>query len=128
MFIIWIIPCALAPNMATLLVARFLDGLSGSAFLSIAGGSVGDLFSKEELSTPMMVYTASPFVGYVCIFLNPLAPDQYALGSAVTHNCVVCKLVTLLVETFQIQESDYTSESVALTRNHIARLEINTFK
>lgn len=63
MFVIWIIPCAVAHNIETMLVVRFLDGLSGSAFLSVAGGTVGDLFAKEHLSLPMMVYTASPFLG-----------------------------------------------------------------
>jgi len=63
MFCIWLIPCAVAKNIETLLIARFLDGMSGSAFLSVAGGTVGDLFDKSELSLPMMVYTASPFVG-----------------------------------------------------------------
>jgi hypothetical protein len=46
-----------------MLVSRFLDGLAGSAFLSVAGGTVGDMFAKHELSLPMMVYTASPFIG-----------------------------------------------------------------
>ncbi|KAL1649557.1 hypothetical protein SLS58_001614 [Diplodia intermedia] len=62
-FLIWLIPCALAQNMATTLVARFLDGLSGSAFLTVAGGTVGDCFARHELSAPMMIYTASPFIG-----------------------------------------------------------------
>jgi MFS family permease len=57
------LPCALAKNIATMLASRFLNGLAGSAFLSVAGGTVGDMFSKSELSMPMMVYTASPFVG-----------------------------------------------------------------
>jgi MFS family permease len=59
-FTIWMIPCAVAPNIQTMLVARFLDGLAGSAFLSVAGGTVGDLFARRELGGPMMVYTASP--------------------------------------------------------------------
>jgi MFS family permease len=46
-----------------MLVSRFLDGLAGSAFLSVAGGSVGDMFPRERLQAPMMVYTASPFIG-----------------------------------------------------------------
>ncbi|KAF1972627.1 MFS general substrate transporter [Bimuria novae-zelandiae CBS 107.79] len=62
-FLIWLIPCALAHNVQTMLVARFLDGLAGSAFLSVAGGTVGDMFAKHELSAPMIVYTASPFIG-----------------------------------------------------------------
>ena len=62
-FTIWLIPCALAKNIATMLIARFLDGLAGSAFLSVAGGSVGDMFPRERLQAPMMIYTASPFIG-----------------------------------------------------------------
>lgn len=46
-----------------MLVVRFIDGLAGSAFLSVAGGTVGDVFAKNELSLPMMIYTASPFLG-----------------------------------------------------------------
>lgn len=63
MFVIWLVPCAVAPNIVTMLIVRFLDGLSGSAFLSVAGGTVGDLFAKDQLSLPMMVFTASPFMG-----------------------------------------------------------------
>ncbi|OWO99132.1 hypothetical protein B2J93_1930 [Marssonina coronariae] len=63
MFLIWLIPSAVAQNIQTMFVARFLDGLSGSAFLSVAGGTVGDLFNREQLQLPMLIYTASPFVG-----------------------------------------------------------------
>jgi hypothetical protein len=63
MYLIWLIPCAVANNVATMLVSRFFDGLAGSAFLSVAGGTVGDMFPKEKLSMPMVIYTASPFVG-----------------------------------------------------------------
>lgn len=62
-FTVWLIPCAVAPNIQTMLIARFFDGLSGSAFLSVAGGTVGDMFAQHELQAPMMIYTASPFIG-----------------------------------------------------------------
>jgi MFS family permease len=52
-----------AKNIQTILIARFFDGLAGSAFLTVAGGTVGDLFNKERLQLPMMVYTASPIIG-----------------------------------------------------------------
>ncbi|KAF8458193.1 major facilitator superfamily domain-containing protein [Kalaharituber pfeilii] len=64
-FLIFLIPCAVARNMATLLVGRFLNGFAGSAFLSVAGGTVGDMFSGGDLGAPMMIYTASPFIGPV---------------------------------------------------------------
>lgn len=62
-FIIWLIPCAVAQNIQTMIVARFFDGLAGSAFLSVAGGTVGDMFTKETLQAPMLIYSASPFLG-----------------------------------------------------------------
>lgn len=62
-FLIWQIPSAVAKNIQTMLIARFFDGLSGSAFLSVAGGTVGDLFKREDLQFPMMIFTVSPFVG-----------------------------------------------------------------
>ena len=43
-----------------MLVSRFINGLAGSAFLSVAGGTVGDMFSRNQLQAPMMIYTASP--------------------------------------------------------------------
>ncbi|PKX88949.1 MFS transporter [Aspergillus novofumigatus IBT 16806] len=62
-FLIWLVPCAVARNIQTMIIARFFNGLSGSAFLSVAGGTVGDLFNRQELAAPMMFYTASPFIG-----------------------------------------------------------------
>lgn len=46
-----------------MIICRFFNGIAGSAFLSVAGGTVGDLFNRHELSAPMMVYTSSPFIG-----------------------------------------------------------------
>lgn len=69
MIFIWLIPCAVAKNIATILVTRFFQGFFSSAFLSVAGGTIGDMFNKQELSFPMMIYSASPFLGPV---LGPL--------------------------------------------------------
>ncbi|KAL0577765.1 hypothetical protein V5O48_004223 [Marasmius crinis-equi] len=56
---------AFAPNITVMLVFRFITGFCGSAFLSVAGGSVSDLFSNDEVATPMAFYTLSPFIGPV---------------------------------------------------------------
>ncbi|KAF8583523.1 MFS general substrate transporter [Ramaria rubella] len=56
-------PVAFANHIAIYLVFRFLNGLAGSAFLSVAGGSVSDLFDNASVATPMAVYTTSPFLG-----------------------------------------------------------------
>jgi MFS family permease len=49
----------------TWLVGRFLSGVSGSAFLSLSGGTVSDLFAPKKIGIPMAVYSASPFLGLV---------------------------------------------------------------
>ncbi|KIK59727.1 hypothetical protein GYMLUDRAFT_44161 [Collybiopsis luxurians FD-317 M1] len=56
---------AFAPDIAVHLVFRFLSGLSGSSFLSVAGGTVSDLFENRQVGTPMALYVLFPFVGSV---------------------------------------------------------------
>lgn len=63
MYVVWIVPQAAAQNVATVLVGRFLDGFSGSAFLAVSGGTVGDLFARHELQGPMLLFSLAPFVG-----------------------------------------------------------------
>lgn len=62
-YLIWTIPSAVAQNLATMVVSRFFDGLSGSAFLAVSGGTVNDLFTRENLKGPMLVYSIAPFLG-----------------------------------------------------------------
>lgn len=63
MYVVWIIPQAVAQNIATMIVGRFLDGFSGSTFLAVSGGTVGDLFTRNELQAPMAIFTVAPFIG-----------------------------------------------------------------
>jgi MFS family permease len=72
LFIVWIVPCAMANNIQTMLVARFVSGFVGAAFTSVAGGTVGDLFTKNTLLAPMMVYSASPLYAVSSECSNPL--------------------------------------------------------
>lgn len=62
-FTIWIIPCAVATNIETIIITRFFQGFSGSAFLSVSGGTVGDLFRPDKMAHPMTMFTAAPFLG-----------------------------------------------------------------
>ena len=45
----------LCTSTAVYLIFRFLGGYSGAAFLSIAGGSVSDMFSNSEVATYVAV-------------------------------------------------------------------------
>ncbi|KAH7921993.1 MFS general substrate transporter [Leucogyrophana mollusca] len=64
-FFIFSFPVAFAPDIAVFLVFRLLTGFCGSAFLSVAGGSVSDMFDNASVANPMAVYTMSPFIGPV---------------------------------------------------------------
>ncbi|RGP60848.1 hypothetical protein FLONG3_10700 [Fusarium longipes] len=77
MYVIWIIPQAVAQNIETVIVSRFLDGFSGSAFLAVSGGTVGDLFTAKEIQAPMLMFSIAPFVGPS---IGPL------IGGFINHN------------------------------------------
>ncbi|KIK94332.1 hypothetical protein PAXRUDRAFT_828105 [Paxillus rubicundulus Ve08.2h10] len=64
-FFILSFPVAFAPDIAVFLVFRLLTGLCGAAFLSVAGGSVSDMFPDSTVANPMAIYTMSPFIGPV---------------------------------------------------------------
>jgi len=102
LFVVWLVPCAVAQNIETILVARFFDGVAGSAFLSVAGGTVGDLFSRDELQAPMMIFTASPFVGppigpLIENFINQFANWRWSFYVLLIWAGVMLVLITLFI-------------------------------
>lgn len=62
-YVIFIVPQAVAKNIGVILVFRFLDGFAGSAFLAVAGGTIHDLFDRAQLQHPISVFSVSPFIG-----------------------------------------------------------------
>ncbi|KAJ3560579.1 hypothetical protein NPX13_g9254 [Xylaria arbuscula] len=63
MFVVWVIPSAVAHNSATIITTRFINGFVGSAFLSVAGGTVSDVFRRDQIQSPMTIISLSPFIG-----------------------------------------------------------------
>ncbi|GAB5592809.1 Synaptic vesicle transporter SVOP [Umbelopsis nana] len=61
--VVFIIPCAVAQNIGTLLVCRFIDGIAFSAPMTLVGGSLADLWKTEERGVPMAAFSAAPFIG-----------------------------------------------------------------
>lgn len=61
--VVFIIPCAVADNIATLLVCRAIDGIAFSAPMTLVGGTLSDLWPNEERGVPMAAFSAAPFVG-----------------------------------------------------------------
>jgi multidrug resistance protein len=61
--VIFVIPCAVAKNIGTLLVCRFIDGIAFSAPMTLVGGTLADLWRSEERGVPMAAFSAAPFAG-----------------------------------------------------------------
>ncbi|KAJ8063714.1 hypothetical protein OCU04_007577 [Sclerotinia nivalis] len=61
--VIFIIPCALAQNIETLIICRALDGIWFSAPMTLVGGTLADLWRNEERGVPMAAFSAAPFIG-----------------------------------------------------------------
>lgn len=64
--VIFIIPCAVAKNIGTLLVFRLLGGIAFSAPVTLIGGSLSDIWKAEERGVAMAIFSAAPFMGPVC--------------------------------------------------------------
>lgn len=64
-FFVFTWPTAFTTNIVVFLVFRFITGFCSSAFLSVAGGSVSDMFTDFAVATPMAVYSVTPFIGPV---------------------------------------------------------------
>lgn len=63
--VIFVIPCAVAKNIGTLLVCRLIDGLAFSAPMCLIGGNLADMFEAKERGLAMTVFSAAPFLGPV---------------------------------------------------------------
>lgn len=64
-FILFIfqLPLALAPNIATVIVCRLIQGFGGSAPLTNTGGTVSDLWERNSSGNAMMIYGLSSTFG-----------------------------------------------------------------
>lgn len=104
-FFIWQIPCAFAKNIETILIVRYLAGFSGSAFLSVSGGSISDLFSGPDLTFPMAIFSASPFLGPV---MGPLLGDfinQYTTWRWTFRLTMIWSFVIWILLIFAVPET-----------------------
>ncbi|KII94713.1 hypothetical protein PLICRDRAFT_47737 [Plicaturopsis crispa FD-325 SS-3] len=109
-------PIVFAPNLPVYLVFRFLTGFSGSAFLSVAGGSVSDLFTNDTVGNPMAVYTMSPFIGpvlgpllggYATLSLAPFLLIDTNLNWRWTYRVLICWIFAEMIALFLLVPETY---------------------
>ncbi|KAK9465930.1 major facilitator superfamily domain-containing protein [Lipomyces arxii] len=61
--VVFIIPCAVAQNIGTLLVCRLIDGIAFSAPMTLVGGTLADIWDNKDRGTAMAAFSAAPFIG-----------------------------------------------------------------
>ncbi|CAD6442598.1 f42aebb5-e7a6-4ad3-be1c-b77f14329f51 [Sclerotinia trifoliorum] len=62
-FAIFQIPVAVAQNLATIMVCRFIGGAFASAPLAINGGALADFFGPVDRGVAVCVFAAATFIG-----------------------------------------------------------------
>lgn len=78
LYVIFNIPCALSPNIGGVLVCRFLCGVFSSSGLSLAGGTIADIWSIEERGMAIAYFAAAPYCGPV---LGPIVTGWINVGT-----------------------------------------------
>lgn len=78
LYVIFNIPCALAPNIGCLLACRFLCGVFSSSGLSLAGGTIADVWNIEERGMAIAFFAAAPYCGPV---IGPIVTGWINVGS-----------------------------------------------
>ncbi|PWN49818.1 MFS general substrate transporter, partial [Violaceomyces palustris] len=78
-FTIWNAVAIASPNLASLLVFRFLAGLFGSSPLVNSGGTIADMFNANERGLAMAVFASAPFLGPA---IGPIIGGFIGLSSA----------------------------------------------
>ncbi|KAJ9607902.1 hypothetical protein H2200_007981 [Cladophialophora chaetospira] len=101
-FLVWLIPCAVAQNIQNMIIGRFFNGFAGSAFLAVAAGTVTDLFESKDIELPMMIFSASPFLGpaigpVVGGFINQFADWRWTFYTLLIWTGVLLALVIFFV-------------------------------
>ncbi|KAL2430363.1 Polyamine transporter 3 [Exophiala dermatitidis] len=106
LYTIFNIPCALSPNIGGLLVSRFLCGVFSSSGLSLAGGTIADIWNIEERGMAIAFFAAAPYCGPV---IGPIVCGWINIGSGrldlffwtnMAFSGVVMILVGLIPETY----------------------------
>jgi multidrug resistance protein len=64
-FVVFVIPCAVAKNIATILVSRFFGAFCAAAMISNAPGTVNDIVDEEHRALAFSIWSIGPMNGPV---------------------------------------------------------------
>jgi hypothetical protein len=74
-FIVFVIPCAVATNIETILVTRFFGAFCAAAMISNAPGTVNDIVDEEHRALAFSIWSIGPMNGPVIVCVRMLSND-----------------------------------------------------
>lgn len=105
-FVAFLIGCALAPTLNTLIVFRFLSGVFGSCPLTNGGGSISDMIRQEKRAAAMSAFSVGPLLGPI---IGPVAGGYLAAAKGwrwvfwvlvIIAGAVAATMMVLMRETY----------------------------
>lgn len=94
-FCVWFIGLALAPNIGSVIVFRFLSGCSGAAGVTIVPGTISNIFTTKERTIPIALFSLVAVLGTVaaplyCSYIVAYAGWRWVQWVQLIANGVVC--------------------------------------
>lgn len=93
---------AFCNNIGGVLFGRLASGVFGASFMSVASGTFSDLFDKEHMQYPIMLYGVSPFLGpllgpLVAGFVNSHLDFRWTFVIMVIWSAVLLAILVVVV-------------------------------
>ncbi|MCJ1391882.1 hypothetical protein MMC18_004749 [Xylographa bjoerkii] len=63
LFVVFTVACAVSSNLNMLIGFRLLQGMAGSAVITLGGGTVSDIFVQEERGKAIAIWSICPLLG-----------------------------------------------------------------
>ena len=63
LFVVFTVACAVSSNLNMLIGFRFLAGCVGAVPLAVGGGTIADMFQRDERGLAMSLYSMGPVIG-----------------------------------------------------------------
>lgn len=85
-FLIWNLACGFATSKELLIASRFLAGFGASAIYALAGGVLGDVWSREQRGKSLGVYLLIPLLGAAVGRTAPIAEFSSAQSNEIADD------------------------------------------
>ncbi|KAI8146852.1 major facilitator superfamily domain-containing protein [Fennellomyces sp. T-0311] len=124
--------CGITNSLALFFTMRIIQGVSGSAGMTVNGGSVADMFPPHQRGRVMGILSLGAFVGPAVAPIMGGNVAKYLGWRWIFYICAMIGSVILLLNIFVMRETLYRCEimekKVRSLRERVADLKFNPFK